>query len=416
MELNWLTTASTLAAFVLLLAIAQVVYVWLYHLAARRPLSKLKAEELPGRAAVIVCLRGQDPTLVASLEALGRQNHSDFELHLALDSSTDPAVEVARNFAAQASIPVSIHVLPQPSRGCGLKCDLQRLAFSRISETVEYVVFTDADCVAPIDWLGCLLQPLTDPRIGCVSGNRWYGHAAGWGSEIRRIWNAAAIVQMYLYRIPWGGALALRRTAIEQADLIAIWSQTLCEDTVVKRALSRVGLEVAWLPRLALVSNEEAQPRAAANWIVRQLLTARLYHSDWPLVAGHSLLVGGTTLLSLLGIAATGLAGQGGACLLLLSAFAIAQLSNLGLLAWIEETTVPAPARQREVLETARQLPRQLLLVTLTQLVHSVAAMRAMFTRTITWRGIRYRVASRSIQMLDYEPYREPHNPKQSIF
>ena len=416
MEQTWLVTASVRAGAVLLLALAQVVYVWLYHRGARQPLSYATATDVPGRVAVIVCLRGHDPTLVASLEGLGNQNHPDYEIHLALDSSTDAAIRVAREFAAQARVPTSVHVLAEPSRNCGLKCDLQRLAYSRISERVEYVVFTDADCVAPPDWLRGLLHPFTQSKTGAVSGNRWYGHAAGWGSEIRRIWNAAAIVQMYLYRIPWGGALALRRTAIEQANLISVWSRTLCEDTVVQRALAKIGLQVAWIPRLALISHEEARPAAAANWIVRQLITARLYHPAWPLVAGHSLLVGSTTLLSVLGIVLTGLAGQGSACLLLASGFAIAQLSNLGLLAWIEETTIPAPERQRELMETARQLPRQLLLVTVTQLVHSWAAFKAMLAQEITWRGIRYRLGKRSVELLNYEPYDQSYDPKQSIF
>jgi hypothetical protein len=165
-----------------------------------------------------------------------------------------------------------------------------------------------------------------------------------------------------------------------------------------------------------LISHEEARPAAAANWIVRQLITAKLYHPAWPLVAGHSLLVGSTTLLSVLGIVLTGLAGQGSACLLLASGFAIAQLSNLGLLAWIEETTVPAPDRQREIMETARQLPRQLLLVTVTQLVHSWAALKAMLAQEITWRGIRYRLGKRTVELLNYEPYDQSHDPKQSIF
>lgn len=416
MEQTWLITASVLAGAVLLLALAQVVYVWLYHRGARQPLNYAAPADVPGRVAVIVCLRGHDPTLVASLEGLASQNHPDFEIHLALDSSTDAAIGIARDFAAKGRVPTSVHVLPEPSINCGLKCDLQRLAYSRISERVEYVVFTDADCVAPPDWLRGLLYPFTQPKIGAVSGNRWYGHASGWGSEIRRIWNAAAIIQMYLYRIPWGGALALRRTSIEQANLISVWTRTLCEDTVVQSALAKIDLQVAWIPRLALVSHEEARPGAAANWIVRQLITAKLYHPAWPLVAGHSLLVGSTTLLSILGIALTGLAGQGSACLLITSCFAIAQLSNLGLLAWIEETTVPAPERQREVLETARQLPRQLLLVTATQLVHSWAALKAMFAQEITWRGIRYRLKNSSVALLDYEPYDQSHDPKQSIF
>lgn len=416
MELSWLLAASIIAGAVLVLALAQVVYVWLYHRGARRPSLSAVPGAFTGKVAVIVCLRGQDPTLEQSLHALGAQVWPDFELHLALDSSSDPAHAIARQFAARNVVPTSVHVLSRPSGRCGLKCDLQRLAYSRLGQAVEFVVFTDADCVTPTDWLARLLQPFDSPSVGAVSGNRWYGHAPGWGSEVRRIWNAAAIVQMYLYRIPWGGALALRRCAIEQAGLIDVWSRTLCEDTVVQRALRQVGLQVAWLPRLALVSQESATSAAAANWIVRQLITARLYHPAWPLVAGHSLLVGSTTLLSLLGILLTLLLGQGSACLLLFAGFAIAQLSNLGLLAWIEETTVPAPQRQREVLETARQLPRQLLLVTWTQLVHSWAALRAASARLITWRGITYQISPKAIEMLDYQPYQLQTDRSQSIF
>lgn len=416
LELSWLLGASIISGAVLVLALAQVVYVWLYHLAARKPMAAACPEIFSGKVAVIVCLRGHDPTLEQSLAALGAQTWPDFELHLALDSSSDPAHAVAREFAARQIVPTALHVLPRPSGRCGLKCDLQRLAYSRLGPTVEFVVFTDADCVAPQDWLANLLQPFNQPKVGAVSGNRWYGHAPGWGSEFRRIWNAAAIVQMYLYRIPWGGALALRRRAIEEAGLVGIWSGTLCEDTVVQRALRKVGLQVAWLPRLALVSQESASSPAAANWIVRQLITARLYHPAWPLVAGHSLLVGSTTLLSLLGTLSMLLAGQGSASLLLAASFAIAQLTNLGLLAWIEETTVPVPQRQREILETARQLPRQLLLVTLTQLIHSWAALKAARARTIAWRGINYRISTKGVELLDYHPFQLPPDRSQSIF
>jgi hypothetical protein len=146
------------------------------------------------------------------------------------------------------------------------------------------------------------------------------------------------------------------------------------------------------------------------------LVTAKLYHPAWPLVAGHSLLVGGTTLFSMLGILITGLTGEGSVCLLLTASFVVAQLSNLGLLAWIEQATVPAPDRQREIVETTRQLPRQLLLVTLTQLVHSWAAIRATFARSVTWRKISYRLERESVRLLYYKPFEDCHDPKQSIF
>ena len=47
-------------------------------------------EELP-KAAVLLCLRGADPSLPTCLRRLLRQDYPDYELFVAVDSKSDPA-------------------------------------------------------------------------------------------------------------------------------------------------------------------------------------------------------------------------------------------------------------------------------------------------------------------------------------
>ena len=273
----------------------------------------------------------------------------------------------------------------------------------------------DADGIAPPDWLERLVAPLSRPNVGAVSGNRWYESVPGWGSQIRRYWNAAAIVQMYLYRIPWGGALAMRRETIQNADLLTIWRTTLCEDTVVKQVLQPLGLDVVFLPRLVLSSCETTSVSSAANWISRQLLTAKLYHPSWPFVAMHSLSVGASVVFSFAFVAVALAAGAWTAAFLVFAAFLLYQACNLTIWGWIETSTI-----ERGTAGTGGQkepgLLQKAVLITATQLIHSWAAIRAATIRDITWRGIRYRIVGRKIEMLEYHPYQHSSDSNQSVF
>ena len=415
MEQYLLFSAVVITVALGVFAAAQTCYVWLYARASRvEDLLETTPSSLP-RTAVIVCLRGHDPSLEECLRSLAAQKFSNLEIHLAFDSQQDTAVKPAKEFVANCDRPVHLHFLPKPAGTCGLKCDLQCHVIQSLGADVEVVVFMDADGIARPDWLGRLVAPLSRPNVGAVSGNRWYESAPGWGSKIRRYWNAAAIVQMYLYRIPWGGALAIRKETIQKANLINVWRTTLCEDTVVKQALQSLGLDVVYLPQLVLSSRETTRVSSAANWISRQLLTAKLYHPSWLLVAVHSLSVGASVVVSFLFVASALIAGAWTAAFLVFAAFLLYQACNMAIWSWIETSTI-----DRESAETDEQkdpgLLQKAVLITVTQLIHSWAAIRAATIRDITWRGIRYRVVGRKIEMLEYHPYQHSSDSDQSIF
>ena len=181
-----------------------------------------------------------------------------------------------------------VEPLAEHRQTCSLKCSSLAQAVASLDESYEVVALLDADTVPHRTWLRELVQPLADPGVGAATGNRWYMPAAiTWATLVRYLWNAAAIVQMYCYGIPWGGTLALKLNVLRRTGLLQLWKHAFCEDTMLYKARGAEGLRVAFVPSLMMVNREACEMSGFISWLQRQLLTARLYHPGWPAVVLH---------------------------------------------------------------------------------------------------------------------------------
>jgi len=335
-------------------------------------------------AEVILCIRGADPTLHEMLKALSHQNYlGDWRLQIVVDSTSDPSWRVIEGLTTSTS---TIHsysptwkemnfqpLIETPKQG-SLKCASLLQAFKYLHPSSEIIAVVDADAVVKADWLGSLVEACCQPGIGAVSGNRWFipskGTLLGW---TRAVWNAGAVVLMTLLDIPWGGSLAVRREVVDEGTWRALLSHGLCEDTGLLGPLKRLGLRYQFRPELFIVDHhDEVTLPQLSSWITRQLLTARLHHPTWPLVALHG--IGSTTLL---------LAGLiKGAW----TALTIYEIGCVGLLIWIERI-----AMEREALSiqwwAIALIPGQLL--------NGFATIAASVVKTVEWRDVVYRVTKR---------------------
>ena len=172
-------------------------------------------------AAVILCVRGADPTLQVCLEGLLTQDYRDYEVHVVLDSDADPAAKLVRNSISNHSFEkVTVHILRDPDSRRGLKVSAILQALTSLSDDVEAVAFLDADAEPDRFWLRNLMRPLGDPGVGATSGLRWFAPATrNAGSLIRAKWNLYALVLMKRCNIAWGGSLAIRRDTLTSTDL-----------------------------------------------------------------------------------------------------------------------------------------------------------------------------------------------------
>ncbi len=229
------------------------------------------------QAAVVLCLRGEDPFLGDCIESLLRQDYPDFEVHVVIDHESDPARRVVEACVQRLEMTnIKVEILEDRRESCSLKCSSLLHAIGRLEDSVEVVALVDADTSPHPTWLRELVAPLLDEGVGAATGNRWYMPAnPSIGATARYFWNTFAIVQMVAFRIAWGGSLAVRMDVVRNADLLTSWGNAFCEDTMLYSMLRKQGLRLVFVPSLIMINREDCDPSNYFRWVGRQLLTAR---------------------------------------------------------------------------------------------------------------------------------------------
>lgn len=229
-------------------------------------------------AVVIVAAKGVDPGLAENLAALLDQDYSSYRVVFALDSLEDPAREIIRRAAADASVPVRV-VRADPMRTCTGKAAALIRAARELGDGDEVVAFMDSDARPPRHWLRALVAPLQDPSIGATTTYRWYAHGEDLPSAVRAAWNGAGTNILFhpRYNFAWGGSSALRRGTFDRTHIAAKWGTALSDDMVVTQAVKGVGLRVQYVPQATVLTEEPDDWRATVEWTTRQTLMMRAY-------------------------------------------------------------------------------------------------------------------------------------------
>ena len=375
--------------------------------------------ELP-KVAIALCLRGADPFLPRCLQALLNQNYPNYQLKIVIDSPQDPAWNIATQTLKQTDISVDISYLRLQRETCSLKCSALIQAISELDSDCEIVALVDADTVPHPNWLRELVSPLKNRQIGLTTGNRWYVRGNNWGTICRYLWNIAAVGQMYLYRIPWGGSLAIKTELVREAKLLERWKQAFCEDTMLHRVLIEKGLQVKSVASLMMVNREECALPDFRRWVSRQLLNTKLYHPGWKAILTYGTI---TCLIPLLTAILTLIAlftREWILAVLLSSSLLIYFVILLTLIGIWERAVRQKLMLRHESLPplSIKTFGKLIIALPLTQLICAIALWQTLLTKQVEWRGITYRVRGPSdIKLLKYVPYQYLHrtNPKTSL-
>ncbi|MDR1963019.1 MAG: hypothetical protein LBQ50_04515, partial [Planctomycetaceae bacterium] len=294
---------------------------------------------------------------------------------------------------------------------CTLKCNSLYRAVATLDPSYEVIVILDADTNPHSSWLRQLVEPLSDSRFAAATGQRWYIPVqSNSGSLVRYLWNAAAVVQLYLYRIAWGGSLALRRDLFSRGNLLDRWKTAFTDDAAIAESVRAVGGKTAFVPSLFMVNRETCTLSSFHRWVKRQLLCAKLHHPAWNAVAFQGILIT-FPLLICAGLLVTGLLfGKTEAVFWSLGAFAGYWGGVFGTLP-IMEHAIRKQLRQRGELPerwTIGLVLRVLALIPVTQLVYTSALLRLYFLRRVEWRGVEYEIGpGKQVRLIKYKPYQD---------
>ncbi|MBI3666422.1 MAG: glycosyltransferase [Acidobacteria bacterium] len=228
-------------------------------------------------ATLIVPVKSGEPGLADNFHSLVEQDYPDFELLVAAQSAEDPAVaEIRHLFGQRARLVVS--GTEPANTGEKIRNLLAAVAASRPSSAV--LAFTDSDGRVERGWLRALVSPLANSSVGAATGYRWYfPQNGGFWSLMRSVWNSTIAGKFGLgsRQFAWGGAMALRREIFEHARVADYWRGAVSDDYRLTQAVRAVGLQIQFVPRAMVVSDDACTAREFLSWAARQMIITRIY-------------------------------------------------------------------------------------------------------------------------------------------
>lgn len=373
--------------------------------------------------AVIMSVRGCDPTFEASLTGVLLQQYADYQIHLVVDHQDDPAWNVATEIKSKFDRDdrLFIHAMKTPRDTCSLKCHSILQALEHLTDEIEFVAFLDADVAPHSTWLAELTGPLQDKEIGGVTGSQWFEPPipTGPGSLIRSAWNAGALVFSVYFANPWAGSFAMRRSTLESANLISTWSKSIVDDGPLKKAIQEQGLKIELAPSLIMINREHCSAAYANRWVTRMLTWSRLYEDTFFLSVIHSCFSNVLMLTNFTILIIAILLGNATAIV----ASATALLLSGCLSTWAYSVSRKVAARSAQLRgetignTTLWRLIKLLLLVPACQLIYGASSIMSLCCKRVRWRQIEYDLSSApNFKRLNYQPFNpEPDNSSNSI-
>jgi ceramide glucosyltransferase len=345
------------------------------------------------RVAVICPVKGLETGLEENLSALTNFDYSQYEVFLSIASADDPAYKLLERLAANSKRPIHIIRAGRP-KDCGEKVNNLRAAVDQVGREFEVLVFVDSDGQPPRRWLPRMLTPLADQGVGAATTFRWLlPRSGGFWSALASAWNASIATYLgeHNRNFCWGGGLAIRRDRFDDAHVAEAWNGSVSDDYSMTDALSRAGRPIVFVPECLVATPVDLNASSFFEFTNRQLIITRVYASKLWLTAllGHAF-YGAAILLGLVLFIANWAAGLPSLQILLLALLPVILCAGRGML------------RFAAVLDLLPEWREKLLaygwawtiLAPLVPLVYLYNTIVAAFTRTITWRGIRYELIS----------------------
>jgi cellulose synthase/poly-beta-1,6-N-acetylglucosamine synthase-like glycosyltransferase len=238
-------TLSVSTCFFFLWLTALLLAIWAVRIAQRFGIRLPKYMDRPieieggryPRVAVILPIKGVDDDTHANIQALLDQDYAEYaeyRLIFTVESDDDPVVNILEKIAREDSrIEIVVAGL---ATNRGQKVHNQLAAVSRTTDHDEVLAFVDADARPNGHWLRALIAPLTREEIGASTGYRYYvpvtDHTA---NKIVSVLNAevAALLGPYRRTLAWGGSMAIRRSDFYSFGLNDLWQHALSDDYVL---------------------------------------------------------------------------------------------------------------------------------------------------------------------------------------
>ncbi len=243
--------------------------------------------DLPLTSVIVPC-KGDDGTLNENLHSIVTQRHSNIEFIFVTATDDDPACAALSRLQQQFPQKRIKTVVAGIREHCSQQNNNQVQGVTATDPDSRVIVIMDSDGRADAHFVAKLTAPLSNEKVGAVSGFRWYEPRwSRFADVMRTIWNAGGFTYIINPQsgFVWGGAMAFHRSVYEQAGIADLWSRTLSDDMTLSRRLRSMGLRLHFAPQCIIVSRQPDSLRSLLSWTNRQTLVTRFYNRPFWLLA-----------------------------------------------------------------------------------------------------------------------------------
>ncbi len=247
-------------------------------------------------AHIIVPMKGVDDDLPANIAALCSQDYPAYRIVFVVESEDDPAFEVIQKELAHVTdIDTQLIVAGVTDGTQGQKVHNQLKALELVdaqSEDDHVWVFADSDAVPGSQWLSYLVGPLEKrDYIGGSTGYRWLVPGAAepesFATHLASVMNSsiATFCGRYQFNRAWGGSMAVRVSTARRGDFRGKLTGALTDDYQLTRMVRALGLHMHFVPECVVPSPGSFTWVSLTNFVRRQYLITKVYQLTDYLVA-----------------------------------------------------------------------------------------------------------------------------------
>ncbi|MDE1850347.1 MAG: glycosyltransferase family 2 protein [Candidatus Micrarchaeota archaeon] len=222
-----------------------------------------KAKHSPKTLVIVPC-RGEDVTLEKNLRAINDQSYPNYDLICVVDDESDLSLKAIKKLRLK-------YILSSAEcRNCSGKVRAIATALEKFRSYSAYAI-ADSDILPEKEWLGNLLAPLSDKKIGLSTGYPFFNPLGGFWSKVKSAWGLVGegLMESKLTVFGWGGSLAFRKELLDQKSL-GLFKESLSDDIALTKISKKKALEVFYSKNARLQVNVKEGAGEFVEWANRQ--------------------------------------------------------------------------------------------------------------------------------------------------
>jgi len=356
----------------------------------KRPWHKL-------RTVLIIPCRGLDADFEKNISSFYKLDYDNYRLWFVVSDVADAAYEKLQQLKTEWSGRTKARdvriLVAGPAQSSSQKIHNLLYAYRQIPDDTDVLAFADSDICVRSNWLSHLVWPLRKTKYGASTGYRWFVPKSNNLATIALSALNAKIAQLLgntRFNQAWGGSMAIRVDVFRRIGLEKIWLNALSDDLTLTYAVKKAGLALTFVPACLTASYQSISWAELFEFGRRQFLITRVYRPATWLFGFFS------SLYSVLGL-------WGGSAMALYAARIRAE--NLAIflavpVVFFVAQLLRAILRQKTARTLLSQDRHNLRLAAIADISLSWfwslllfgLILSSAFGRTITWRGIRYKL------------------------